>query len=209
MIFLEILGTSPLSSAVAQMRKLESHYRQENGFYLIEIRLNKIDQIFNSLDPLPFIEREIDRNAKNYIVESLQELPLNSKAKVLLYIPHAIDPDASKLVSDAIHNYFNYCQDVKARELRQLLQTGRIYLAIALVFLGTCITIDNLISSWFGGTIVKILHEGLFIVGWVAMWRPIEIFLYDWVPIDRDQRIFRKLSKVPIEIKPLDQPINI
>jgi hypothetical protein len=198
-----------LSSVVAQMRKLESHYRQENGFYLIEIRLNKIDQIFNSLDPSPFIEREIDRNAKNYIVESLQELPLNSKAKILLYIPHALDLDTSKLVSEAIHNYFNYCHDAKAKELRQLLQTGRISLAIALVFLGTCITIDNLISSLFDGTIVKILHEGLFIVGWVAMWRPIEIFLYDWVPIDRDQRIFRKLSKVPIEIKPLDQPTNI
>jgi hypothetical protein len=87
------------------MRKLESHYRQENGFYLIEIRLNKIDQIFNSLDPSPFIEREIDRNAKNYIVESLQELPINSKVKVLLYIARALDLDAKKMVSEAIHNY--------------------------------------------------------------------------------------------------------
>lgn len=199
------------------MRKLESHYRQENGFYLIEIRLNKIDQIFNSLDPSPFIEREIDRNAKNYIVESLQELPINSKVKVLLYISHAIDLDAKKMVSEAIHNYFDYCYDGKVKELRQLFRTGRISLVIlqrrgyanALVFLGTCITIDSLISSLFDGTIAKILHEGLFIVGWVAMWRPIQIFLYDWVPLDRDQRIFRKLSKVPIEIKPLDQPTMI
>jgi hypothetical protein len=183
------------------MRKLESHYRQESGVYLIEIGLNNIDRIFNSLDPTPFIEREIDRNAKNYIVESLQELPINSRAKILLYIPHEIDLDASKLVADAIHNYFNYCRDGKEKELRQLLQTGRIYLAIALVFLATCITIDSLISSLFDGTIVKILHEGLFIVGWVAMWRPIEIFLYDWVPIYQEQRIFRKLCKVPIEIK--------
>ena len=65
------------------------------------------------------------------------------------------------------------------------------------------------IGSLFDTTIVKILHEGLFIVGWVAMWRPIEIFLYDWVPIERDQPIFRKLSNVPIEIKPLDQPTTI
>jgi hypothetical protein len=194
---------------VAQMRKLESHYRQENGFYLIEIRLNKIDQIFNSLDPSPFIEREIDRNAKNYIVESLQELPVNSKVKVLLYISHTIDLDAKKMVSEAIHNYFDYCYDGKVKELRQLFRTGRISLAIALVFLGTCITIDSLISSLFDGTIAKILHEGLFIVGWVAMWRPIQIFLYDWVPIERDQRIFRKLSKVPIQIEILDQPTTI
>jgi hypothetical protein len=191
------------------MRKLESHYRQENGVYLIEIGLNNIDQIFNSLDPLPFIERELDRNAQNYIVESLQELPLNSKVKVVLHLPNPIDLDASKLVAEAIHNYFNYCRDGKVKELRQLLQTGRIYLAIALLFLAICITIDSLISSLFNGTIVKILHEGLFIVGWVAMWRPIEIFLYDWVPVYQLQRIFRKLSKVPIEIKPLDKPTTI
>lgn len=191
------------------MRKLESHYRQENGFYLIEIRLNKLDQIFNSLDPSPFIEREIDRNAKNYIVESLQELPINSKVKVLLYISHALDLDAKKMVSEAIHNYFDYCYDGKVKELRQLFRTGRISLAIALVFLGTCITIDSLISSLFDGTIAKILHEGLFIVGWVAMWRPIQIFLYDWVPIYRDQTTFRKLSKVPIEIRPLDRLTTI
>jgi hypothetical protein len=183
------------------MRKIESHYRQENGFYLIEIRLNKIDQIFNSLDPSPFIEREIDRNAKSYIVESLQELPIDSKVKILIYIADAIDIDAKKMVSEAIHNYFDYCSDGKVKELRQLFRTGRISLAIALVFLATCITIDSLISSLFDGTIAKILHEGLFIIGWVAMWRPIQIFLYDWVPLDRDQRIFRKLSKVPIEIK--------
>ena len=187
------------------MRRLESHYRQENGFYLIEIGLNNINQLFNSLDPSPFIKREIEHNIKNYILESLQELPINSNVKVLLHVPHSIDLDDRKLVADAIHNYFNYCHDGKAKELRQLFRTGRISLTIALVFLGTCITIDNLISSLFGGTIVKILHEGLFIVGWVAMWRPIEIFLYDWVPIYQEQRIFRKLCKVSIEIKSLEE----
>ena len=187
------------------MRRLESHYRQENGFYLIEIGLNNINQLFNSLDPSPFIKREIEHNIKNYILESLQELPINSNVKVLLHVPHSIDLDDRKLVADAIHNYFNYCHDGKAKDLRQLLRTGRISLTIALVFLGTCITIDNLISSLFGGTIVKILHEGLFIVGWVAMWRPIEIFLYDWVPIYQEQRIFRKLYKVSIEIKSLEE----
>ena len=153
----------------------------------------------------PFIKREIEHNIKNYILESLQELPINSNVKVLLHVPHSIDLDDRKLVADAIHNYFNYCHDGKAKKLRQLLRTGRISLTIALVFLGTCITIDNLISSLFGGTIVKILHEGLFIVGWVAMWRPIEIFLYDWVPIYQEQRIFRKLCKVSIEIKSLEE----
>lgn len=187
------------------MRKLESHYRQEHGCYLIEIRLSNINQIFNSLDPSPFIDREIDRTAKNYIIESIAELPLHSPAKVVLYVPHAIDEDAKNFVPAAIHNYFHYCRDGKVKELRQLLRTGRISLAIALVFLGTCIAIGNQIGMVITGTAGKILNEGLSIVGWVAMWRPIEIFLYDWIPLYREQRTFSQLCTVPIEIKSLDE----
>jgi hypothetical protein len=53
-------------------------------------------------------------------------------------------------------------------------------------------------------TIVNILKEGLLIVGWVAMWRPLEIFLYDWFPIYQRQQMFDKLSQIPIDIRTTD-----
>jgi hypothetical protein len=49
--------------------------------------------------------------------------------------------------------------------------------------------------------VVKILTEGLVIIGWVAMWRPLEIFLYDWWPIRHRQQVFNKLSHISIEIR--------
>jgi hypothetical protein len=35
------------------------------------------------------------------------------------------------------------------------------------------------------GAFSDIIGEGMLIIGWVAMWRPLEIFLYEWVSIRR------------------------
>jgi hypothetical protein len=36
--------------------------------------------------------------------------------------------------------------------------------------------------------------------GWVAMWRPLEIFLYDWWPLARRQRMFDKLARARVSL---------
>ncbi len=36
--------------------------------------------------------------------------------------------------------------------------------------------------------------------GWVAMWRPLEIFLYDWWPIRAEARLFDRLSAMPVRL---------
>jgi hypothetical protein len=35
----------------------------------------------------------------------------------------------------------------------------------------------------------------------VALWRPVEIFLYDWWPILRQQRRFEAIARMPINVK--------
>jgi len=47
----------------------------------------------------------------------------------------------------------------------------------------------------------RILDEGLLIIGWVALWRPLEIFLYDWWPIRRKQAVLRQLAVIPIDVR--------
>ena len=38
------------------------------------------------------------------------------------------------------------------------------------------------------------------IAGWVAMWRPMQIYLYDWWPLLRRSRTYAKLSQMPVEL---------
>jgi hypothetical protein len=41
----------------------------------IEINLSRLAQLFNSLDPPPFHERDLDQDAKEYMVSSAKEIP--------------------------------------------------------------------------------------------------------------------------------------
>jgi hypothetical protein len=47
---------------------------------------------------------------------------------------------------------------------------------------------------------VSLLRESMLIVGWVAMWRPLEIFLYDWWPIASERRLHDRLSRISVRI---------
>jgi hypothetical protein len=40
----------------------------------------------------------------------------------------------------------------------------------------------------------------LTIAGWVAMWRPMQIYLYDWWPVRRRGRVYAKLSEMPVQV---------
>jgi hypothetical protein len=55
-----------------------------------------------------------------------------------------------------------------------------------------------------------LFEQGLLIVGRVAMWRPLEIFLYDWWPILGERRIHDGLSRMQVRIalrtEPPDRP---
>jgi hypothetical protein len=85
--------------------------------------------------------------------------------------------------------------------LRQLFRRGRISLAIGLAFLASSIAIGDALASYFQGTgWGEILRESLLIGGWVAMWRPLEVFLYDWWPIREKARLFDRLSAMPVKI---------
>jgi hypothetical protein len=48
----------------------------------------------------------------------------------------------------------------------------------------------------------RMIEESSLILGWVANWRPLEIFLYDWWPITRRRDLYQRLSKAIVEVKP-------
>jgi hypothetical protein len=45
-----------------------------------------------------------------------------------------------------------------------------------------------------------LIRETLVIGGWVAMWRPLEIFLYDWWPIRAERKLYERLSLMPVRV---------
>ena len=169
---------------------------------VVEIHITELTQLFNSLDPSPFYEKEIDRNAEEYIVRSAQELPGKSPVALAVYLDTTTTAlDEASMLREAIRVHFARRLQRFRRELRQLINRGWISMGIGLAFLGACLIGGEIVSQAIGRShITRVLQESLVIGGWVAMWRPLEIFLYDWWPILGRCRIYDRLSRIPVRI---------
>lgn len=169
----------------------------------IEINLSRLAQLFNSLDPAPFHERDLDQDAEEYIVGSAEEIARQRPLRLVLHLPADQVPQGGAYqIGDAIHNYFAYRAAFEQRRLRLLFRDGRIALAIGLGFLLCCTLLRELAFSFGRGSFSDLVGEGMLIIGWVAMWRPLEIFLYEWLPIRRRCRVLAKLAKMPVVVQP-------
>src|SRR6516225_8686987 len=167
----------------------------------IEVFVDKIDQLFNSMDPSPFHQRDLDDDAEEFIVSWAQEFPRRDPVALLVHVNQLpAHGNAQEVIETAVHIYFAYRAKLNHLEFRHLLKEGRTSLIIGLVFLGACLLTSQLLRRQ-EGTLPIVLREGLIIAGWVAMWRPMEIFLYEWWPLLRKGRLYEKLSRMRVEVR--------
>jgi len=167
----------------------------------IELRVEKIGQLFNTLDPLPFRERDLDHDTEEYIVDWARELPRAAPLRIIVHLPAAeADTEESQVLGTSIRSYFRYRAKLAANERKELFRIGRYSLAVGLAVLMACIAGGRFLLDRTGEA-GRFLNEGLVILGWVANWRPIEIFLYDWWPISRRQALFVRLAEAEILLK--------
>lgn len=182
--------------------RLPIAYRAEGGEFLIELTLNDARQLFNSLDPAPFHERDLDAEAEDYIVAGVREIGIRRPSRLIVHLPkEGLHGESAATIESAIRHYFEYRSQHAGAELRQLLGRGLLSLCIGLIFLVACLWSRQLVGQWSAGSNHEIFKEGLLILGWVAMWRPVEVFLYDWWPILHRIRIFRRISTMPVEVR--------
>lgn len=106
------------------------------------------------------------------------------------------DADLNQAVDEAVRNHFSYRAQRTHHELRELLRRGRISLVIGLAFAGACLVASNALESGNPSALREVVGESLVIFGWVAMWRPAEVFLYDWWPVRRHQRELERLARM-------------
>jgi hypothetical protein len=168
----------------------------------MEKRLKEIGQLFQSLDPLPFRERDLDSDVEEYVVGWAREMPKNRPLEILIHLPEAeARRDDADQVAEAIGKYFAYRADVVSNDLRELFRVGRGTLAIGLGVLATCSFLARLLEPASPEQYLReLVQEGLIILGWVANWRPMEIFLYDWGPLVRQRRLYRRLSHATVRL---------
>ena len=179
---------------------LESH--------LIEIRIRKLDQMFDSRDPSPFLAQDLDDDAQQYVVASAQEFSARLPLALVIHVSEpAESPEQARDAGEAIREHFTRQSGLADMRLSQLVRDGLTTLAIGLAFLSLTLTTAATLGRWAETyRTAAIVREGIIICGWVAMWRPLQTFLYDWWPILGERRLYDRLRRMPVQIVCDDPP---
>ena len=132
----------------------------------IQVFVDRIEQLFNSMDPSPFPDKDLDEDAEEFIVSWVQEFPTNDPISLVIQVNQLpARGDVQESVQTAIHNYFAYRMKLKGFELRRLLKQGRTSLFIGLAFLSACLLISHMLVRQWPGTWSDLVQESLTIGG--------------------------------------------
>ena len=168
--------------------------------HTIRLRLHEMSQLFNSMDPSPFIDKDLDDDAEEFIVSWAQEFSQDAPLRLSISLDQWPLDDPKEVIQTAVHHHFVHRAQITNLEFKRLLDQGRTSLIIGVIFLSICLVLSNLLLARDTRTWAAVTRESLTIAGWVAMWRPMQIYLYDWWPLRRRIRIYRRLSRMPVEM---------
>ena len=110
--------------------------KERTHTHTIRLKLHDMNQLFNSMDPSPFIERDLDDDAEEFIVSWAQECPSNASIRLRIYLDQWPAEDPKELIKTAVHNHFSHRVQIARLEFKRLLEQGRTSLFIGLLVPG-------------------------------------------------------------------------
>ena len=179
---------------LAGVRRRRTHHGSSAA---VNIHVRDLAQMFNSLDPSPFWDRDLDRTAAQFIEEEFSE-KLSAEAWNLYVHTHEGGTPAD--LQAALENYYGRMASSAHRALREHFRSGEWTLVggagIFLVSMGLRTVLGRLF-----GTLPQILDEGLIILAWLALWRPAEMLIYGWVPLRHRQLLYERLAGIHVLVR--------
>jgi hypothetical protein len=155
--------------------------------------------MFNSLDPSPFWDRDLDREAAEFIEEEFSE-----KLSAATWHLHVHAQEGGALATDlqaAVEHYYERLATSARRRLREEMQVGELaLLGGSLIFL-VSMTARGILASLLHGGAPRMLDEGLIILAWLALWHPAEWLVYGWVSPYRKRQLYERLAAIRVSVR--------
>ncbi len=170
---------------------------------MIELRAEDVAQLYDMLDPYPFPERDLGPEVDTFIVGWVREKRYRGPIEIVVHLPAGeCDKAAARQFAGAVRRHYTRRADAMTGEITELFRNGRRFLLIGVVVLLFCVILSQNVKGWLGaGGVSNFVAESALILGWVANWRPIEIFLYDWWPLKRRRTLFQRLASADVRLQ--------
>lgn len=174
------------------------HRRPGGSSASVSIHVRDLAQLFNSLDPSPFWDRDLDRTAAEFIEDEFRDRQSADAWHLHVYAHEGI-ASAGDLQA-AVENYYGRLASSARNALREHMWMTQLGLlggvTIFLLSMGTRAILTSAL-----GNLPAVLDEGLIILAWLALWRPTEALVYEWVPLHRKRRLFERLAGIRVSVR--------
>ena len=115
---------------------------------VIEIHVGELKQLFNSIDPSPFRNKDLDPDAEEFIVGWAKDLPREVAFALVVDLDRDAGlPDEAAVLRDAVHEFFRQRATTYRQRLRELLRRGRTSLLIGLTVLAGAIAMGDFLAT--------------------------------------------------------------
>ena len=164
---------------------------------VVSVHVRSLAQLFNSLDPAPFWDRDLDPEAAEFIEEEFQQ---HRSAHSWQLDVHTLESGAlAEDLQAAVEHYYERLAVSARLKLRENLRVTRYALIGGIAIFLACTMARQALASWLSGG-SRFLSEGLIILAWLALWRPTEALVYGWVPLFRQRRFYQRLARMRVTV---------
>jgi hypothetical protein len=193
------MTSSGIAHASALMRPVRLGHSTPHGTPVssVGVHVARLGQLFNSLDPSPFWDRDLDRAAAEFVESEFRDRP-HDRAWVLNVTSTDLEGFSQRDVQRAVKRYYRRLADSQRQSTRVQYRVGQIGLLIGLGVFASCAIVREVLGSLF--TLPRVFDEGLIVLGWIALWLPIEHFVYEVIPHLSARRFYDRLSRLRVHV---------
>jgi hypothetical protein len=174
---------------------------ETSSAYMIEVSLDTYDEIYDDWDPSPFKKRDIEDEFNDFVINASQDIPLNFEIIIVLYLPlPRKDSQKETTLISAYKNYYAYALE-RLNKTKSNLYKKIIYYLLFSVFL---LSIGTFFFREDQNLFISVLHEGVFIGGWVFLWEFFTNIFITRRELQEEYRLYKRLYQSDIKFIYLD-----
>lgn len=164
----------------------------------ISISLSSVDGLFDA-GGSPVIQPHIHPDAAAWILEEAREHTAKSGYLLEVRVPSG-DLSRTDEVESAIQSYFQSQARYADREFQEVLRKGLASLVRAFLVIAVLVVLAEFLQSLGTGRFYGLLGESLVIIGWVTLWAPLELLLFERHRIRRRRNTAHRLSAAKVTL---------
>ncbi len=165
----------------------------------VYLYLHDWQQLEEHEQPGSSLQPRLAQVADALLQEQAWHSPWKSALQIQVTAPSsaASPPALSTDVQSLMRTHWRAQRQLLDTQLRRHFRMAHRAAAVGFVFMALCMALRSL-TGQFSGVIAQTLTEGLMVIGWVGLWRPLEMYLYDWWDDLRRIRCLQRLEAAPV-----------